>query len=106
MYNNFHWLFKWSLVIIQFIAVLVKTEEWSAGFQATANFWQTWQQFEIKHGNEDALREMLRIKRSVQAIYNTQVIPGVPWSLCNKATVFATLSWVRVPTLDYIFCEI
>ncbi|XP_048776809.1 pre-mRNA-splicing factor SYF1-like isoform X2 [Ostrea edulis] len=37
------------------------------------NFWQVWKEFEIKHGNEDTVREMLRIKRSVQAIYNTQV---------------------------------
>lgn len=39
----------------------------------TANFWQTWKEFEIRHGNEDTIREMLRIKRSVQATYNTQV---------------------------------
>ncbi|KAK3581457.1 hypothetical protein CHS0354_031782 [Potamilus streckersoni] len=37
------------------------------------SFWQTWKEFEIKHGNEDTVREMLRIKRSVQAMYNTQV---------------------------------
>ena len=42
-------------------------------FQSTASFWQTWKEFEIKHGNEDTVREMLRIKRSVQAMYNTQV---------------------------------
>ncbi|KAK3088543.1 hypothetical protein FSP39_020393 [Pinctada imbricata] len=36
-------------------------------------FWQVWKEFEIKHGNEDTVREMLRIKRSVQAMYNTQV---------------------------------
>lgn len=42
-------------------------------FQVTANFWQTWKEFEIRHGNEDTIREMLRIKRSVQATYNTQV---------------------------------
>ncbi|CAF4918818.1 unnamed protein product, partial [Rotaria socialis] len=30
------------------------------------DFWQTWKEFEIKHGNEDTMREMLRIKRSVQ----------------------------------------
>ncbi|XP_064616120.1 pre-mRNA-splicing factor SYF1-like [Liolophura sinensis] len=36
-------------------------------------FWQAWKEFEIKHGNEDTVREMLRIKRSVQATYNTQV---------------------------------
>lgn len=39
----------------------------------TSEFWQTWKEFEIKHGNEDTMREMLRIKRSVQATYNTQV---------------------------------
>lgn len=38
-----------------------------------ANFWNTWKDFEIKHGNEDTIREMLRIKRSVQATFNTQV---------------------------------
>ncbi|XP_074386261.1 pre-mRNA-splicing factor SYF1 isoform X3 [Zonotrichia albicollis] len=39
----------------------------------TGSFWQTWKEFEIRHGNEDTIREMLRIKRSVQATYNTQV---------------------------------
>lgn len=38
----------------------------------TSEFWQTWKNFEVRHGNEDTMREMLRIKRSVQAIYNTQ----------------------------------
>lgn len=38
-----------------------------------SDFWQTWKEFEIKHGNEDTMREMLRIKRSVQATYNVQV---------------------------------
>ncbi|XP_048343351.1 pre-mRNA-splicing factor SYF1, partial [Sphaerodactylus townsendi] len=41
--------------------------------RTTSNFWQTWKEFEIRHGNEDTIREMLRIKRSVQATYNTQV---------------------------------
>lgn len=38
-----------------------------------SNFWQIWKEFEVRHGNEDTMREMLRIKRSVQAMYNTQV---------------------------------
>ena len=42
-------------------------------FRVTADFWQIWKEFEVKHGNEDTLREMLRVKRSVQATYNTQV---------------------------------
>jgi len=41
--------------------------------RSTASFWQSWKEFEVKHGNEDTVREMLRIKRSVQAKYNTQV---------------------------------
>lgn len=41
--------------------------------RVTNNFWQIWKEFEISHGNEDTMREMLRIKRSVQALYNTQV---------------------------------
>ncbi|CAI4225477.1 unnamed protein product [Auanema sp. JU1783] len=36
-------------------------------------FWETWKEFEVKHGNEDTVRDMLRIKRSVQATYNTNV---------------------------------
>lgn len=39
----------------------------------TADFWQNWKEFEVRHGNEDTMREMLRIKRSVQATYNTQI---------------------------------
>lgn len=41
--------------------------------QTTGTFWQTWKDFEVRHGNEDTIREMLRIRRSVQATYNTQV---------------------------------
>ncbi|EPQ06936.1 Pre-mRNA-splicing factor SYF1 [Myotis brandtii] len=41
--------------------------------RTTGVFWQTWKDFEVRHGNEDTIREMLRIRRSVQATYNTQV---------------------------------
>lgn len=41
--------------------------------RVTSHFWQVWKEFEVRHGNEDTMREMLRIKRSVQARYNTQV---------------------------------
>ncbi|KAK4151361.1 Pre-mRNA-splicing factor syf1 [Chaetomidium leptoderma] len=37
------------------------------------DFWAKWEQFEMQHGNEDTFKEMLRIKRSVQAQYNTDV---------------------------------
>ncbi|KAH6668561.1 pre-mRNA-splicing factor SYF1 [Plectosphaerella plurivora] len=36
-------------------------------------FWTKWEAFEVQHGNEDTFKEMLRIKRSVQAQYNTDV---------------------------------
>ena len=32
-----------------------------------ASFWTKWESFEVQHGNEDTFKEMLRIKRSVQA---------------------------------------
>ncbi|KAJ3412240.1 pre-mRNA-splicing factor syf1 [Chytridiales sp. JEL 0842] len=38
-----------------------------------AEYWKLWQEFEVKHGNEDTFKEMLRIKRSVQAKFNTDV---------------------------------
>ncbi|KAI9281887.1 hypothetical protein BY458DRAFT_486749 [Sporodiniella umbellata] len=34
-----------------------------------AEFWKTWHDFEVHHGNEDTFKEMLRIKRSVQATF-------------------------------------
>ncbi|KAL5483850.1 hypothetical protein EMCRGX_G020266 [Ephydatia muelleri] len=37
------------------------------------SYWKCWQEFEVTYGNEDTFREMLRIKRSVQAQFNTQV---------------------------------
>lgn len=35
-------------------------------------FWKEWNDFEVKHGNEDTFREMLRIKRSVAASFSQQ----------------------------------
>lgn len=41
-------------------------------------YWQAWHDFEVKHGNEDTFKDMLRIKRSVQAQYanNINVMAG------------------------------
>ncbi|KAL8719312.1 MAG: hypothetical protein Q9225_003676 [Loekoesia sp. 1 TL-2023] len=41
--------------------------------RTTPTFWSKWESFEVQHGNEDTFKEMLRIKRSVQAQYNTDV---------------------------------
>ena len=37
--------------------------------RTTPSFWSKWEGFEVQHGNEDTFKEMLRIKRSVQAQY-------------------------------------
>ena len=39
----------------------------------TLGFWRKWEAFEVQHGNEETFKEMLRIKRSVQARFNTDV---------------------------------
>ena len=41
--------------------------------RTTPTFWHKWEEFEVEHGNEDTFKEMLRVKRSVQAQYNTDV---------------------------------
>ncbi|KAF6790040.1 pre-mRNA-splicing factor SYF1 [Colletotrichum sojae] len=41
--------------------------------RTSPEFWAKWEAFEVQHGNEDTFKEMLRIKRSVQAQYNTDV---------------------------------
>ena len=41
--------------------------------RSDTSFWQTWEGFEVKHGNEDTFKEMLRIKRTVSAKFNTDV---------------------------------
>ncbi len=33
-------------------------------------FWNTWEEFELLHGNEDTYKDMLRTKRSVAARYS------------------------------------
>ena len=39
-----------------------------------ASYWPTWHDFEVAHGNEDTFREMLRIKRSVRAVYTQAAV--------------------------------
>ncbi|KAJ9632473.1 pre-mRNA-splicing factor syf1 [Taxawa tesnikishii (nom. ined.)] len=41
-------------------------------------FWEKWEKFEVAHGNEDTFKEMLRIKRSVQAQYNHRTCATTP----------------------------
>lgn len=36
------------------------------------DYWKIWSDFEVKFGNEETFKEMLRVKRSVQAKYSSQ----------------------------------
>ncbi|XP_065204827.1 pre-mRNA-splicing factor syf1 homolog [Planococcus citri] len=60
--------------------------------RVTADFWETWTNFEVQHGSEDTLKEMLRIKRSVQASYNTQVNMMSAQMLAAAANASGTVS--------------
>lgn len=66
-------MFSSNRSICLFRMPMYKVRNLVFAFQTTADFWQTWKDFEVRHGNEDTMREMLRIKRSIQATYNTQV---------------------------------
>ena len=35
------------------------------------HYWKTWNDFEVAHGNEETFREMLRVKRSIEASFST-----------------------------------
>ncbi|CAJ0961627.1 unnamed protein product, partial [Mesorhabditis belari] len=37
-----------------------------------SQFWDQWREFELKHGNEDTMRELMRIKRSIMTAYDVQ----------------------------------
>ena len=43
----------------------------SADPRRTPEYWKEWNDFEISHGNEETFREMLRIKRSMEAAFST-----------------------------------
>lgn len=60
--------------------------------RVTTEFWQTWKEFEVRHGNEDTMREMLRIKRSIQAMYNTQVNMMSAQMLNSASSVAGTVA--------------
>jgi Tfp pilus assembly protein PilF len=43
----------------------------SADPRRAPEYWKGWNDFEIEYGNEDTFREMLRVKRSVEAAFST-----------------------------------
>nr|XP_039330604.1 pre-mRNA-splicing factor SYF1-like [Saimiri boliviensis boliviensis] len=60
--------------------------------RTTGAFWQTWKDFEVRHGKEDTIKEMLRIQRSVQATYNTQVNAMASQMLKVSGSTMGTVS--------------
>jgi pre-mRNA-splicing factor SYF1 len=54
-----------------------------------SEFWKTWSEFEVKFGNEDTFKEMLRLKRSVQAKFNADIHVLSTNLLAQKAAAVA-----------------
>ena len=54
--------------------------------RTTPDFWSKWEAFEVAHGNEDTFKEMLRIKRSVQAQY--KYVLSAPFRLSKKKLIW------------------
>jgi pre-mRNA-splicing factor SYF1 len=69
--------------------------------RTNAPFWQKWESFEVQHGNEDTFKEMLRIKRSVQAQYKYDNNPFSMHkeSFTNIFTAPTSTSLPRKPSL-------
>ncbi|KNC76167.1 hypothetical protein SARC_11321 [Sphaeroforma arctica JP610] len=47
-------------------------------------FWTAWHDFEVNHGNEDTFRDMLRTKRSAQALFSTSVSAELAMQLAES----------------------
>ena len=62
-------------------------------------FWQKWEAFEVQHGNEDTFKEMLRIKRSVQAQYK-YVFCYFLTGLIGEDEAYTDLHLARTSTLS------
>jgi pre-mRNA-splicing factor SYF1 len=61
------------------------------------DFWAKWETFELQHGNEDTYKEMLRIKRSVQAQFNTDVNFIASQALARSRLLHQQLPSTMVP---------
>lgn len=68
--------------------------------RTNAPFWSKWESFEVQHGNEDTFKEMLRIKRSVQAQYKYDCRSLPPYKqLANYLTAPMSISLHHRPLL-------
>jgi len=63
-------------------------------------FWKIWHEFEVRHGNEETFREMLRIKRTIQAQFNTQVNFMSAEMLAASSTSDTDEKGMRRPRMD------
>jgi hypothetical protein len=50
-----------------------------------APFWEAWKSFEVRHGNEDTFREMLRIKRWAGGGGGTGGAPGGTYGIRGRS---------------------
>lgn len=68
--------------------------------RTNATFWQKWEAFEVQHGNEDTFKEMLRIKRSVQAQYKyAPYLNPISYQVPNRFAAPTSTSLRRRPLL-------
>ncbi len=69
--------------------------------RTTPGFWSKWEAFEVQHGNEDTFKEMLRIKRSVQAQYKYVIYVWLFFevALLTNLSVLTSTSSHRKPSL-------
>lgn len=69
-------------------------------------FWKVWHDFEVRHGNEETFKEMLRIKRSVQTRYNNEVDFLASQMISNKkraeAAAAASAAAIAKPSMTFV----
>jgi pre-mRNA-splicing factor SYF1 len=70
-----------------------------------AQYWLKWREFEVEHGNQDTFREMLRIKRSVQAQLNTSVNVMASQMLSEKEKDITKAARPALPPSDMEILE-
>ena len=52
--------------------------------------WAVWRDFEVQHGNDDTFRDMLRVRRSVQAVFASQInVHGILAAAADAAAASA-----------------
>ena len=62
-------------------------------------YWKAWHEFEVSHGNEETFREMLRVKRSVQAAFSTvSCVEDITYMNSRMHLIFSTRPHISITT--------